>query len=71
MLLGDTVVNYAHVLFDESIPERSADNFKDREEATVKVDPEERRLCNFNLLVDKPHLGEGLLHKTTRMVVRR
>ena len=48
MLLGDTVVTSAYVLFDESIPERTADIFKGLEEATVKVDPEKRRLCDFD-----------------------
>ena len=35
MLLGETVVTSVHVLFDESIHERSADYFKEIKEATV------------------------------------
>jgi hypothetical protein len=34
---GDTVITSVHVLFDESIPERSADYFRELDEATVKV----------------------------------
>ena len=37
VLLRDTVVTSVHVLFDESIPARSADYFKELEEATVKL----------------------------------
>ncbi len=42
------VVTTVHVLFDEEIPERSADYFKELDEATVKVDPEERSVNDFN-----------------------
>ena len=48
MLLGDTVVTSVHVLFDEFIPARSADYFKELEEPSVKVDPEERRVSDFD-----------------------
>ena len=71
MLLGDTVMTSVHVLFDESIPARSADYFKELEEATVKVDPEERRVCDFDWLVGKPHMDEELLYNTTKVVVWR
>ena len=67
VLLGDTVITSVHVLFDESIPERSAE----LDEATVKSDPEERRVSNFDWLVGQHHIDEGLLYKTTRVVVRR
>ena len=48
ILLGDTVITSVHVLFDEAIPERSADYFQELDEATVKTDPEERRVDDFN-----------------------
>ena len=47
ILLGDTVVTSVHVLFDESIPERSADYFKELEESLVRTDPEERHVSNL------------------------
>ena len=72
VLLGDTVITSVHVLFDESIPERSADYFRELDEATVKSDPEERRVSDFDWLVGQHHIDEGLLYnKTTRVVVRR
>ena len=52
VLLGDTVVSSVHVLFDESIPERSADYFGELDEATVKCDPEERLVSDFDWMVD-------------------
>ena len=70
VLLGDTVVTSLHV-FDESIPARTEDYFNELEEATVKVNPEERRVCDFDWLVGKPHMDEGLPHNTTRFVDRR
>ena len=54
-----------HVLFDESIPERSADYFRQLDEATVKSYPKERRL------VGQHHIDDGRPYKTTRVVVRR
>ena len=53
VLLGNIVVASVNVLFDEFIPGRLADYFKELEEATVKMDPEEHRMCDFNWLVDK------------------
>ena len=70
MLLGNIVVTSVHVLFDESIPERSADYFRDLDEATVKCDPEERLVSDFDWLVGQHHKDGGLLYKTTRVVVR-
>ena len=69
VLLGNTVITY--VLFDESIPERSADYFRELDEATVKSDPEERRVSDFDWLVGQHHIDVELLYKTTRVVVRR
>ena len=40
------MVTSVHVLFDESIPERGV-----LDKAIVKVDPRERRVEEFNLLV--------------------
>ena len=71
VLLGDTVVTSVHVLFDESIPERSVDYFRELDEATVKSDHEERRVSDFDWLVGQHHIDEGLLYKTTRVVGRR
>ena len=46
-------------------------SIKELEEDTVKVDSEERRVCDFDWLVGKPHIyGQGLLCKITRVVVR-
>ena len=48
VLLGDTLVTSAHVLSDESIPERSVDYFHELDEATVKCDSEERQVSDFD-----------------------
>ena len=71
ILLGDTVVTSVHVLFGESIPERSADYFGELDEATVKCDPEGRPVSDFERLVGQHHIDECLLYKTTRVIVRR
>jgi hypothetical protein len=71
VLIGDTVVTSVHVLFDESIPERGAEYFKELDEATVKVDPEERRVSDFKYLEGRHHMDEGLLFITTRIVERK
>ena len=59
------------MLFDKSIPERSADYYRELDEATVKVDPQERHVSDFDWLVDQHHMEDGLLYKTTRVVVRK
>ena len=64
MLLGDTVVTSVHVLFDESIPARLADYFKEIDEANVKVNPEKRRVCDFDWLVGSHMCTKGFY--TTR-----
>ena len=71
ILLCDTVVTSVHVIFDESIPERSAYYFRELDEATVKSHPEERQVGDIDWLVGQYHLDEGLLYKTTTVVVRR
>ena len=37
----------------------------------MKSDTEERRVSDFDWLVGQHHIDEGLLYKTTRVVVRR
>ena len=59
------------MLFDESIPERSADYFKELDELTVKVDPEERRVSDFDWLIGTHHMDDGMLYKINRVVIRR
>jgi len=71
VMLGDTVVTSVHVLFDEDIPERSADYFKELDEAKVAVDPEERHVADFDYLVGRCHEDGGLMYKITRVVVRK
>jgi hypothetical protein len=71
VIIGDTVVTSVHVLFDESIPSRSEEYFKELDEAIVKVDPEERSVSDFNWLVGTHHMEDGLLYRTTRVVVRK
>ena len=56
---------------DESIFERSVDNFTNLKETVLKVYPKRRRVSDFDGLVDKPHKDEGLLYNTTRVFVRR
>ena len=50
---------------------RSADYFQQLDEATVKFYPEEQQVSDFDWLVDQYDVGEGLLYKTTKVVVRR
>ena len=71
VILGDTVITSVHVLFDESMPERSADYFRELDEATVKSDPDERRVSDFDWLVGQHRIDKGLLYETSRVVVRR
>ena len=71
IMLHDTVVTSVHVLFDESIPERSVEYFQELDAATVKLDPNERSVSDFDWLVGQYHMEDGLLFKTTRVVVRR
>ena len=71
VLLQDTDVTSVHVLFDESIPERSAEYFRELEQATVGVDPEEKAVADFEYLVGQYHMDEGLLYRTTRVIARR
>ena len=58
-LLENAVVTSIHVLFDESIPERSADFFRNLNEATVKCDPEKRLFRNFDWQVGQSHMNVG------------
>ena len=60
-----------HDSFDESIPERTAEYLKELEEATVNVDPDERRVCHLDWIVGKPYMDEGILYNITRVVVWR
>ena len=77
ILLCNTVVTSVHVyictkvLFDECIPELSADSFRELDKATVKSHLEERQVGDFDWLVGQYHMDEGLLYKTTRVIVRR
>ena len=66
VLLGDIIVTSVCVLFDESIPERY---FREQDEATVKCDPEERLVSDFDWW--QHHKDGGLFYKTTWVVVRR
>ena len=63
----DTLVTSVYVLFNEGIPERSADYFRELDKATVKVYPEERQVSEIDWLVGQNHMGERLLYKTTRV----
>ena len=71
VMVRDTVMTSVHVLFDESIPPRNEEYFKELDEVTVKVDPEERRVTDYDYLVGKHHIDEGLLYITTRVVVEK
>ena len=71
ILLGDATVASVHVLFDESIPEKSADYYRELDEATVKVDPQKQLVSDFDGIVGQNHMEDGLLYKATRVVVRK
>ena len=61
-----------HVLFDESVPERGEDYYKELDDVyALKTSPEERVVEDYEGLVGAYHIDEGLLFKTTRVVVRQ
>ena len=51
-----------HMLFDESIPERPADYFRELDEATAKCNPDERRVSDFDC-----HDVQHYIDETTRV----
>lgn len=69
----DTVVTTVHVVFNEVVPNPTAEYFSELEKLTVKVDSQERSESDFQFLVGMPHLDDedGLLYVTTRVVTQR
>jgi hypothetical protein len=61
ILIGDTVVTSIHVLFDEKIPSREKDYYKEFDEKVVNFDPVERSVAEFTYLVGEHHMNSGLL----------
>ena len=41
------------------------------DEETVKVDPQERHVSDFDWILSQHHMGDGLIYETTRVVVRK
>ena len=54
----------AHVLFDEKIPNRQTDYFREIDETAVKFAPDEKRLEEYEYLVNTHHIDDedGLLY---------
>jgi hypothetical protein len=69
VMIGDTIVTSVHALFDEKIPPRSEEYHKELDEQIVKTDPEPRQVEDFMYLVGEYHMDDGLMYKTTRVVV--
>ena len=63
---GYPILTSVHVSFDESIPERGDDYFRDLDEATVKSHPEERQVGDFDWLEGQYYVDEGPLCCTER-----
>ena len=69
VLIGDIILTSIHVLFDERIPERSAEYFKEFDSYIVRMDPEEKNVSDFVYLVGRYYIDEGLLYITTRVKI--
>ena len=63
----------AHVSFDEKIPNRQTDYFREIGEMAVKFAPENKRLAEYEYLVNTYHVDDedGLLYRVNRVVVRK
>jgi hypothetical protein len=71
---SDTFVTTVHVLFDERVPERSEDYFKELDEAAaVFTKPDGESVADFQYLVDTHHIDDEdqLLYQTKRVVERK
>ena len=71
---SDTFVTSVHVLFDENIPERSDDYFKELDDAAkVFVGTEAKSVADFAYLKGQYHVDDedGLLYVTTRVENRK
>jgi hypothetical protein len=70
--LNKTIVS-VHVVFNEIIPDHTAEYFAELEKLNIDVAPESREASDYTFLVGKRHLDDedGLLYETTRIVVRQ
>jgi hypothetical protein len=69
VLIGSAVITSVHVLFDESIPPRSESYYKEFDSHVVRQASEEKHVSDYTYLKDQYYIDEGLLYKTTRVVV--
>jgi hypothetical protein len=62
-----------HVVFNEVIPEPSADYFSELEKLKIEVASDSKDPSEFQYLVGTPHIDDedGLVYNTTRVVVRK
>lgn len=65
---NDIIITSVHMCYLMSLYHK---DYREIDEAVVKVDPEERSVHDFNWLIGKYHMEEGLLDKTTRVVVQK
>ena len=66
----DKIVTSAHVIFNEIIPDPTAEYFSELKRLQVKGDSEATSAADFQFLVGQQHLDDedGLIYVTTRVV---
>ena len=69
----DKIIVSVHVVFNEVIPDPTADYFSELEKLKIEVAPDSQRLEDYDYLVGTHHIDDedGLVYETTRVVVRK
>jgi hypothetical protein len=69
----DTIIVSVHVVFNEVIPDPTADYFSELEKLKIEVAPDLQRLEDYDYLMGTHHIDDedGLVYETTRVVVRK
>jgi len=70
--LNKTIVS-VHVVFNEIIPDPTAEYFSELEQLTIAVAEDSRNPADYDFLIGMSHLDDedGLVYETTRVVVSR
>ena len=69
----DKLLVSVHVVFNEVIPDPTADYFSELEKLKIEVASDAKDPSDFQYLVGTPHIDDedGLVYHTTRVVVRK
>jgi hypothetical protein len=69
----DKIVVSVHLIFNEIIPDPTADNFSELEKLKIEVASESKAPSDYSFLVGTHHLDDkdGLIYETTRVVARK